>query len=310
MSMSAGDEPNAVTAVVFPGQGSQRPGMAVPWQSHAAFVRWEEASALLGRDVARLGTDADEEELREPANCQVALFVHHTVIWEAWHAATGITPTAFAGHSLGEYDALVAAGALSFEDAVSLVDARARATQHAADAQPGSMTALLGFEVADVREACDRAGAFVANDNAPGQVVAAGSAEALTKVRELLTSEGSRGKVRDVNVGAAYHSPHMAPALGPLGTALDATSFADAAVPVVANADAAPHTAAEEWPTLLREQVVSPVRWRETVHTLATLGVDEVVELCATSVLCGLVKRTDPSLARHSVSTPDKQDGQ
>lgn len=307
--MSGGDEPNAPTGVVFPGQGSQRPGMAVPWRGYPAFARWEEASDLLGRDVARLGTDADEVELREPANCQVALFVHHVVVWEAWHAATGVAPTAFAGHSLGEYDALVAAGALSFSDAVALVDARARATQAAADTQPGTMLACLGFDVADVRDACDRAGAFVANDNAPGQVVAAGSAEALAKVRGLLTADGGSGKVRDVNVGAAYHSPHMEPALGPLGSALDATAFADAAVPVVANADAGPHTAAGEWPSLLREQVVSPVRWRETVGTLVSLGVGQVVELCASSVLCGLVKRTDASVERRSVSTPDDQDG-
>lgn len=303
--MSAGETSHA-TAVVFPGQGSQRPGMATPWSAHAAFARWEEASDLLGRDVARLGTDADEDELREPDRCQLALFVHHVVVWEAWHAATGVAPAAFAGHSLGEYDALVAAGALSFADAVTLVDARARATRAAADARPGTMAACLGFDVAEVRDACDRAGAFVANDNAPGQVVAAGPAEALAKVRELLTAGGGGGKVRDLEVGAAYHSPHMEPAVEALGAALDAASFADTAVPVVANVDARAHTAAGEWPRLLRDQVVSPVRWRETVATLATLGAGEVVELCASSVLSGLVKRTDGSLARHSVSTPDE----
>lgn len=309
MSMSTGDQPSVATAVVFPGQGSQRPGMALPWRGDPAFARWDQASDLLGRDVARLGTDAEEEELRQPANCQLALFVHQVVLWEAWHAATGVTPAAFAGHSLGEYDALVAAGALSFADALVLVDARARATQAAAEDRPGTMIACLGFDVADVRDACDGAGGFVANDNAPGQVVVAGPAEALAKVRELLTADGGRGKVRDLDVGAAYHSPHMEPALEPLGAALDAAGFADTTVPVVANADAGPHTTAGEWAGLLREQVVSPVRWRETVGTLASLGVGEVVELCASSVLCGLVKRTDASLARRSVATPDDQGG-
>lgn len=304
----SGDQPANATAVVFPGQGSQRPGMATPWQEHPSFARWEEASTVLGRDVARLGTSADEDELREPANCQVALFVHQVVLWEAWRDSDKV-PLALAGHSLGEYNALVGAGALTFADGLALVDARARATQSAAAAHPGTMTACLGFEVDDVRDACERAGAYVANDNAPGQIVVAGSADALREVRGLLDREEGRGKVVDVNVGAAYHCPHMASAVEPLGAAVDATAFADAAVPVVANADACPHTASQDWPKLLRDQVVSPVRWRETVAALADLGVREVVELGASPVLTGLVKRTDRSLARRTVSVPDDLDG-
>jgi [acyl-carrier-protein] S-malonyltransferase len=290
-------------ALVFPGQGSQQEGMARVWQDHAAFVRWAEASELLGRDVTRLGLDAPADELREPVNCQVALFVHHVVLLEAWRAAGGAAPLAVAGHSLGEYNALVAAGVLDFAEGLQLVDVRARLTQEAAEARPGTMVACLGFDVARVREACAQAGAHLANDNATGQVVAAGSKPALDQLRELLASE--RGKVVDLNVGAAYHSPHMAPAAEAFGAVLDTTPFADAAVPVVANVDAAPHTAAGQWPGLLREQLVAPVRWRETITMLASMGVDEVVELGASAVLTGLVKRTDRSLGRHNVVTPE-----
>jgi [acyl-carrier-protein] S-malonyltransferase len=290
-------------ALVFPGQGSQQEGMARAWQDHDAFTRWAEADDLLGRDVTRLGLHAPADELREPINCQVALFIHHVVLLEAWRAAGGRAPIAMAGHSLGEYDALIAAGALAFADGLRLVDARARLTQEAADARPGTMVACLGFDVERVRAACDEAGAYLANDNATGQVVVAGSIEALDRVRELLAE--ARGKVVRVNVGAAYHSPHMEPAVEPFGAALDVTTFVDAHVPVIANVDATPHTAAEQWPRLLREQLVSPVRWRETIGTLKALGVEEVVELGASAVLTGLVKRTDPTLCRRNVIRPE-----
>jgi [acyl-carrier-protein] S-malonyltransferase len=154
-----------------------------------------------------------------------------------------------------------------------------------------------------VRAACAESGAYLANDNATGQVVAAGSKEALDRLKEYLRS--TPGKVVDVKVGAAYHSPHMAAAAEPFGDVLDTASFADARVPVVANVDAAPHSAASEWPDLLKRQLVAPVRWRETIATLKSLGAEEVVELGASSVLTGLVKRTDPSLGRRNIRTPE-----
>jgi [acyl-carrier-protein] S-malonyltransferase len=294
-------------ALVFPGQGSQAESMARPWTGHPATARWAEADEILGRDVSRLGLDAPADELREPAKCQLALFVHHIVLLGAWRAAGGAEPVAVAGHSLGEYDALVAAGALNFADGLRLVDARAERTQQAADAAPGSMVACLGFAVEVVAEACSQSGAYVANDNAPGQIVVAGSSRALARLTELLSADGGgdRGKVRPLNVGAAYHSPHMDTAVKPFGQSLEAAAFADASVPVVANVDAQPHTAAGEWPDLLRRQLTAPVRWRETVTTLAGLGVDEVVELGATPVLTGLVKRSDRSLGRRTVSLPE-----
>lgn len=295
-------------ALVFPGQGSQREGMAAPWRGEPGAERWEEASDVLGWDVARLGTDADADELRAPATCQVALFVHAAALLTNWEASAGPAPVAVAGHSLGEYNALLAAGVLSFADGLELVDVRARATQEAAERAPGTMVACLGFEVDAVRAACDEAGAYVANDNAPGQVVAAGSEAALARLRELLAAADARGKVRDVEVGAAYHSPHVEAAVPVLRARLDATSFAAAAVPVVANVDASPHIAPGDWPDLLAEQVRRPVRWRETVATLSELGAAAVVELGASGVLTGLVKRTDRAMGRHLVTTPEERD--
>ena len=289
------------TAVVFPGQGSQRPGMAAAWVGDPAFARWDEADALLGRDVTRLGLDADAEELRVPAICQVALFVHHAVVFDAWRRS-GAPPVAIAGHSLGEYSALYAAGVLSFAAALRLIDVRARATQDAARINPGGMVACLGCSAEDIARACQRAGAHVANDNAPGQVVVAGSDAALDRVAAELADRP--GRVTRLEVGAAYHSPHMAPAVEVLGHALDDAVFADGDVPVVANVDAAAHHSARDWPTLLRGQLISPVRWRESILTLRRVGVEDVVELGSSPVLTGLTKRTDPSLRRRFVGGP------
>lgn len=296
---------NEPAALVFPGQGSQQPGMAASWRDHDAYARWGEADEILGRDVTRLGLDADADELREPATCQVALFVHHAVLLGAWQSTGQDPPAAVAGHSLGEYNALLAAGVIGFADGLRLVEARARATQQAAEGAPGTMVACLGYPVEEVATACERAGAHVANDNAPGQVVASGSDEALKRLKDELSGSDARGKTVDLPVGAAYHSPHMAAAVDPLTAALEAADFADATMPVVANVDAAVHTTAGEWPTLLRDQVVSPVRWRETVAALTGLGVKAVVELGASPVLTALVKRTDRSITRHTVTTPE-----
>jgi [acyl-carrier-protein] S-malonyltransferase len=295
-------EPVPSVALVFPGQGSQRPAMAAPWRDHAAFDRWAEADEILGRDVSRLGTDADDDELREPASCQIALFVHGAVLLGAWRAAGGAEPVAVAGHSLGEYDALLAADVLSFADALRLVDARARHTQDAADRAPGSMVACLGMDLDVVEEACAEAGAHVANDNAPGQIVVAGGHEQLTRLKELLAETG---KVRDLNVGAGYHSPLMTPAVEPFTAALADAAFRDAAIPVVANVDAEAHVAAADWPDLLQAQLTAPVRWRESVATMAELGATQVVELGASAVLNPMVKRIDRSLDRRTITAPE-----
>lgn len=294
-------------ALVFPGQGSQQPGMATAWRDSGGFGRWAQANQVLGWDVSRLGTQADEEELRQPLNCQIALFVHHVVLLDAWTAAHPDADVVLtAGHSLGEYNALVAADVLPFDDALRLVDVRARATQAAAAEMPGTMIAALGFEVEEVTAACDRAGAHVANDNAVGQITVSGTPAQLQAVKDILAQ--GKGKLRDIGVGAAYHSPHMAGALQPLGEALDDAPFTQARIPVVANVDATAHTAAQDWPDLLRRQVVNPVRWRQSVLAMRHSGVTDVVELGATAPLSAMIKRIDRSLGRMSITTPEELD--
>jgi [acyl-carrier-protein] S-malonyltransferase len=289
-------------ALVFGGQGSQRTGMAVPWRGHRAFERWQEAEDVLGLPLVRLGTEADEDELREPLHCQLALFVHQAVMAEAWADAVGSRPAVTAGHSLGEYNALVAAGTLTFEEGLRLVHARAEATAAAAAAEPGGMTACMGGSADDVERAARAAGVHVCNDNAPGQLVVAGPAAALDEFESL--AERSRARVRRLAVGAAYHSPAMQSAVAPFSRVLERASFRDASVPVVANVDAVAHTQAGEWPALLARQLVSPVRWRETVQRMAAWPVDCQVELGASGVLTGLAKRIAPGLRRVCIDSP------
>ena len=298
---AAGSAQNTGVAVVFPGQGSQRPAMAAPWSDHPAFVRWSDADAVLGRDITRLGLEAGADELRDPVNCQVALYVHHAVLLQAWKAAGGSAAVA-AGHSLGEYSALLAADILTFEEGLQLVDRRARATDVAAAQSPGGMVACLGGDADALRAACDAAGAFLANDNAEGQLVVAGSFEALDAFADLATDHGAR--VRRLEVGAAYHSPFMLAAVPLFEPALTAMTFSDGAIPVVANVDATPHRIGTQWPALLRKQLTTPVRWRESVQSLAAGGTQSVVELGASPVLTGLVKRIAPDLQRTSVLAP------
>ena len=299
---ATGTEISSGVALVFPGQGSQRPGMAQPWRDTPGFALWAEADDILGRDVSVLGLDATAEQLTEPVNCQVALYVHHAVLFANWRAA-GRQAAVAAGHSLGEYNALHAAGVLTFADGLRLVDQRARATQAAASTNPGGMVACLGGDTAALLATAEQAGVFVANDNAEGQLVLSGSNEALERFAAAAAEQ--RAKIVRLGVGAAYHSPLMASAVGPLVVALERTSFAEASIPVIANVDAAPHTSAGEWPALLEAQLTAPVRWRETLLALRDTGIAELVELGASPVLAALAKRVTPELARQTISTPD-----
>lgn len=289
-------------AFIFPGQGSQRPEMASPWVDHPAYALWARADEVLGRNVTRLGIEADAEELRQADNCQIALFVQHAMLLTALEAV-GVQATLTAGHSLGEYDALVAAKVLSFDDALRLVDVRARSTFAAAQDRPGTMVACLGFDRADVEAAAAAAGAYLANENAPGQVTVSGSAEALAALKAHLSEQD--GKVVDLDVGAAYHSPHVEAAVPVLGEALDAATFSDAAIGVVANADAKVHTAGADWPQLLRTQLVNPVLWKDSVETMVDAGITHMVELGASAPLSGMIKRISRGTKRLAVHTPE-----
>jgi [acyl-carrier-protein] S-malonyltransferase len=282
--------------------------MGSAWKGTPSWTLVERASAVVDRDVAALLLEADAEELRATRNAQLTTFVTSLVVLDALRAAGLPEPDAVAGHSLGEYTALTAAGALAFEDGVRLVAARGEAMQGAADARPGTMAAVLGLDVDDVEAAC--AGveeAWVANDNAPGQVVVAGTAAGTEAAGAAAKERGAR-KVMPLPVGGAFHTPLMAPAAEGLAAALADVAFADARPPVVANVDATPHEAGDEWPGLLADQLCRPVRWRPTLeHLGATAGARPLalVEVGPGGVLTGMAKRTLPGATTVTASEPD-----
>jgi [acyl-carrier-protein] S-malonyltransferase len=219
----------------------------------------------------------------------------------------GLNAGAVAGHSLGEYTALVAARTLSVEDGMRLVGERAEAMQSASEANPGTMAAVLGMEPDAVAELCgDTPGAWLANDNAPGQVVIAGTLEGIAAA-EVRAKDRGAARVMPLAVGGAFHTPLMAPAQQRLDDALSKAPFGDPTISVVTNVDAIAHDQAE-WATLLSAQLCSPVRWRETLTTLAGLGVDQFVEVGPGEALTGMVKRTVAGASRHAAATPESAD--
>jgi [acyl-carrier-protein] S-malonyltransferase len=292
-------------ALLFPGQGSQRPQMGSPWTGHPAWAVVERISEATGRDVAALLTEADADTLKSTRNAQVAAYTLSLVTLYAARASgvEYVPVTAVAGHSLGEYTALVAAGALPAEAGARLVVERGEAMQAAADAAPGTMAAVLGLEPDLVRRACEGVdGAWPANDNAPGQVVIAGTPEGVEAAGAAAKELGAK-RVMPLPVGGAFHSPLMAPAQSRLDTALHAAHFHDATVDVVANVDAAAHRTG--FADLLSRQLVSPVRWRESLATLSAAGVTHYLELGPGTELSGMVKRTVDGAGRGNVAGPE-----
>jgi [acyl-carrier-protein] S-malonyltransferase len=295
-------------AFTFPGQGSQKPGMGAPWVEHESWELVDEASKCAGRDITRLLLEADAEELRQTRNAQLTTFVLSLVVLDAVERV-GASPAAAAGHSLGEYTALTATGALSFDEGVRTVVARGDAMQEAAEDNPGAMSAILGLEEEDCDAACRRADGdvWVANFNAPGQVVIAGSPDGVARASAVAKELGAK-KVMPLPVGGAFHTPFMAPAREELRKAIAQATLRSPDVPVVANIDARVHHDPQEWANLLSAQLVSPVRWRQSVRRLADDGVTTFVELGPGSVLTGTVKRIAPEARAFSVSTPDDLD--
>lgn len=297
-------------AFTFPGQGSQRPGMGAAWVGHPSWELVEHASEVTDRDVAELLLRADAETLAKTDNAQLATYVSSLVVLDAVERM-GLEPTACAGHSLGEYTALTAAGALGFEDGLRLVSERGAAMRDAADHQPGTMVVLLGISDDDAEAACLRAegDVWVANYNAPGQVVLAGSEDAIADAATVARSMGAK-KVVSIPVGGAFHTPFMAPARDRLRKALKHTRFHDPEPVVFANVDARPHAAGGDWAGLLSAQLCNPVRWRQTIAALLEAGARDIAELGPGGVLTGLTRRcTDPHQVNAvSVATPDDLD--
>lgn len=295
-------------AFTFPGQGSQRPGMGRPWVDHDSWELVTEASDVAGRDVAALLLDADAETLTDTRNAQLTTFVSSLMVLDAVERL-GIEPSLCAGHSLGEYTALTATGALSFEDGVRLVVERADAMHEAGLASPGTMAAILGLDDDQVEVACRRADAdvWVANFNAPGQVVIAGSHDGVSRASEVAKELGAK-RAMSLQVSGAFHTPYMTAARDRLRSAIADASPRDTEVPVVSNVDALPHGTGEEWASLLSAQLSSPVRWKHCLLTLADAGVNGFVELGPGGVLTGMAKRTVESARTISVATPDELD--
>jgi [acyl-carrier-protein] S-malonyltransferase len=284
-------------AFVFPGQGSQAPGMGLDFAEfdEAAADLYQWASACLGWDLAETLRMASPDELRQTYIAQPAIFCVSVAALRALEAAGVPRPAYVAGHSLGEFSALVAAGVLSFEAGLLLVARRAEAMQRAADARPGSMSSVLGLSAEGVEMAVEATAQdqvlAVANDNAPGNVVVSGEWAALERLPAAAKELGAK-RVVPLNVGGAFHSPLMAPAVEVFEPHLAAAPLRDPAIPVVANATAEPVTDAEELRALLARQLTGRVRWTESVRRMAALGVDTFIEVGPGTVLSGLIKRT------------------
>jgi [acyl-carrier-protein] S-malonyltransferase len=295
-------------AFTFPGQGSQKPGMGEAWVDHESWELVTEASEAAGRDVGHLLLHADAEELRQTRNAQLATFVTSLIVLDAVER-TGLEPARLAGHSLGEYSALTAAGALSFEDGVQLVTERGDAMQVAAEDRTGTMAAVLGLDDDQVDIACHRVegDVWVANFNAPGLVVLAGDPDAVAAAGQVAKEMGAK-KVLAVQVSGAFHTPFMAPARERLKKALKNADIRDLEVPVLANVDALAHMDAGDWSGLLSAQLCSPVRWRQILHNLEAEGVTTFVELGPGTVLTGMAKRTLHDGRALSVSAPGDLD--
>lgn len=299
---------SVMIAFTFPGQGSQAPGMGEAWRDHPSWELVGEASEASERDVEHLLLHADADELKQTRNSQLSTFVMSMVVLDAVER-TGVEPAFHAGHSLGEYSALTASGALSFDDAVRLVTERGNAMQAAADAQEGTMSAVLGLDDDKVEMACNRTDGdvWVANYNAPGQVVIAGAFAALEAAAGHAKEMGAK-RVLPIKVGGAFHTPYMSPARDRLRKAIVDVDIRNPNRPVFANVDALPHPQGEDWASLMGAQLTSPVRWRQTLHALDDAGSTVFLELGPGTVLTGMVKRTLSGTTNVSVSSPGDVD--
>ena len=295
-------------AFTFPGQGSQRPGMGRPWVGHESWDLVDEASQIAGRDVGALLLDADAETLKDTRNAQLTTYISSLMVLDAVERL-GFEPSLCAGHSLGEYTALTANGALGFEDGILLVIERAAAMHDAGEASPGVMSAVLGLDDDDVETACRRADSdvWVANFNAPGQVVIAGSPTGVQLATEHAKELGAK-RVIALPVSGAFHTPYMTPARDRLREAIASAKPRDSDVPIVSNVDAKPHNRGSEWTTLLSAQLSSPVRWKQCLLTMSENGISNFVELGPGGILTGMAKRTLAEARTLSISTPDELD--
>jgi [acyl-carrier-protein] S-malonyltransferase len=298
-------------AYIFPGQGSQRAGMGreVFERSAAAREVFERADRALGEPLSRLCFEGPEEALRLTANTQPAILTVSVAVWAAAREAGAPDPDFAAGHSLGEYSALVAAGGLALADAVRLVRSRGTFMQEAVPVGEGAMAAVLGLDADAVLAACEEAAegdvCAPANFNSPGQIVIAGAAAAVARASEAARRAGAR-RVIPLEVSAPFHTALMEPAAERLRPLLEATEFRDPRVPVMANATATLVETGEAARRALVAQVASPVLWEQSVAALAAAGVGRYVELGPGRVLAGLVRKIVRGAEVLSAETPEE----
>ncbi|OZA26998.1 MAG: [acyl-carrier-protein] S-malonyltransferase [Hydrogenophilales bacterium 17-61-9] len=287
-------------AFVFPGQGSQSVGMMQGWGERAEVrLTFSEASDALGEDLWALVTEGPGDLLNRTINTQPAMLAADIAAWRVWQAAGGVQPVLLAGHSLGEYAALVAAGALDFSDAVRLVRFRAEAMQAAVPEGVGAMAAILGLDDDAVRAVCTDAAAGevveAVNLNSPGQVVIAGNKAAVERAMVLAKERGAK-RALPLSVSVPSHSSLMRPAADKLLAHLQTVTIAAPSIPVLHNTDVQSHADADAIRAALAKQLHTPVRWVETVQALKAAGMARVIECGPGKVLAGLGKRIDDSL--------------
>ncbi|MBQ0941901.1 ACP S-malonyltransferase [Ideonella sp. 4Y16] len=297
-------------AFVFPGQGSQTVGMLDAWGDHPAVAATlAEASAALNEDIGALIKNGPKEQLDLTANTQPVMLTAGIACYRAWLAETGLPPAAVAGHSLGEYSALVAAGVLTLSDALPLVRLRAQAMQEAVPVGVGAMAAILGLDAQAVREGCAEAAAAsgevveAANFNDPKQTVIAGTKAGVDKACEVLKAKGAK-RALPLAVSAPFHSSLMKPAAERLKTHLAAVTLAAPQIPVVNNIDVAVVSDPDAIRDALYRQAFGPVRWVEVVQALRARGVGAILECGPGKVLAGMVKRIDAEAASATVLDP------
>lgn len=280
-------------ALVFPGQGAQYSGMGKELFENSDLAKeyFVKANEILGFDIQSIMFEGTDEDLRRTSVTQPAIFIH-SVVTALVHELPA-TAAMVAGHSLGEFSALVAAGAMSFEDALKLVSIRANAMQKACDMQISTMAAILGMEDKQVEDICEATdGVVPANYNTVGQLVISGTKEGIAKAIEMAQEAGAR-RALELQVNGAFHSPLMEPARVELAEGIEKAMFSNAGIPVYQNVTAMPHTDAAIIKENLLQQLTSPVRWTQTVQKMMADGATEFVEVGPGKVLSGLIKKVD-----------------